>query len=147
MKLTKESLKQIIKEELQLVLNEATHEGDSEMIADMKEVGYLLEEYDSLHNEYNSMAEEQHEIANKIREISKKYYILAAEPVGRKNINLIKQGVAFSMYDVPRIIAHLRYYPTDPRLGFGGHQNPIRQEYFQPANLPMPGVRLTNRTK
>ena len=151
MKLTKEALKQIIKEELQLVLNESplgsTHPGDSEMIADMKEVYYLLQEYDSLHNEYNSMAEEQHEIYEKIRKISDKYYILALEPLSRKNIKAIQQGVAFSMYDLPQIIGYLRRYPTDPRLGFGGNKKLLQRHYFEPGNLPMPGVKLTNRTK
>ena len=151
MKLTKKTLKQIIKEELQLVLNESplesTHPGDSEMIADMKEVGYLLEEYDSLHNEYNSMAFEQHEISEKIYDISSKYYILALEPLSEKYKEAIKQGKAFSMYDVPRIIGFLRRYPTDPRLGFGGNKKLLQRQYFTPENLPMPGVRLSNRTK
>ena len=135
MKLTKKTLKQIIKEELQLVLNEAVHEGDSEMIRDMKEVYYLVKEYDSLHNEYNSMAEEQHEIYEKIVEISDKYYILALDPVGERNIKAIEQGQAFSIYDVPRVISILRRYPTDPRLGYGGNKNILQRQYFTPENL------------
>ena len=59
----------------------------------------------------------------------------------------IKQGKAFSMYDVPQIIGYLRRYPTDPRLGFGGNKKLLQRHYFEPGNLPMPGVKLTNRTK
>ena len=160
MKLTKETLKKIIKEELQLVLNEATlgstHPGDSEMIADMKEVGYLLEDHFSDGWPKRLTSREKRAAFRKIMNISYKYYIRVEIPKDDAAVQEILQGKAFSVYDLDRIIAHLRHYPTDPRLGFGGHPpKPRRSRWldyrqareFTPENLPIPDGRLSNRTK
>ena len=158
MNLTKETLKKIIKEELQLVLNESpfgsTHPGDSEMIADMTEAYYLLKDHfsDGWPKRFTSV--EQRAAYKKIMKISYKYYIRVALPKDDAGVQEILQGKAFSVYDLDLIIGHLRYYPTDPRLGFGGHpplRTPIRSQIqereFTPENLPISNMNLTNRIK